>query len=38
MLVDHTLVLSMVDLADEIWIIGYAKTNMKPTLVKNQIM
>ena len=34
-LVDHTLVLNLVDLIDEIWITAYAKTNMKPTLVKN---
>ena len=31
-LVDHTLPLNLVDLADEIWIIACAITNMEPPL------
>ena len=34
-LLDHALLLNVVDLVDEIWIIACAITNMQPPLVKN---
>ena len=34
-LLDHTLPLNLVELADEIWIIACPITNIQPPLVKN---